>query len=79
MKIFSKSLCSKEHIKRIYYEIDLMKTFDHPGVVKIYEWFEDKERIYIVLELLAGGDLHTRIIMRKNQRFEEEEIASIVQ
>jgi len=56
-----------------------MKTFDHPGIVKIYEWFEDKERIYIVMELLQGGDLHSRIIMRKNLRFEEEEIASIVQ
>jgi serine/threonine protein kinase len=66
MKLFSKSLCSKEHIKRIYYEIEIMKTFDHPGIVKVHEWFEDKQRIYIVMELLGGGDLHTRIIYRKN-------------
>lgn len=55
-----------------------MKTFDHPGLVKIYEWFEDKQRIYIILELLSGGDLHTRIISRKKGRFEEDEIASVV-
>lgn len=55
-----------------------MKSFDHPNIVKIHEWFEDKERIYMVQELLLGGDLHERIIMYKNRRFEEEEIASIV-
>lgn len=41
IKIFSKQLCTKDHLKRIYYEIELMKTFDHPGIVKIYEWLED--------------------------------------
>jgi calcium-dependent protein kinase len=41
IKIFSKKMCSKQHIQRIYYEINLMKTFEHPNIVKIYEWFED--------------------------------------
>jgi calcium-dependent protein kinase len=35
-----------------------MKTFDHPNIVKVFEWFEDDERIYLVMELLTGGDLH---------------------
>lgn len=55
-----------------------MKTFDHPNIVNIIEWFEDKERIYIIMELLTGGDLHSRIVSRKRSRFEEEEIASIM-
>jgi serine/threonine protein kinase len=55
-----------------------MKTFDHPNIVPIFDWFEDKERIYIIMELMEGGDLHDRIVAKKNSRFEEEEIASII-
>lgn len=45
----------------------------------MFEWFEDAERIYMVQERLTGGDLHERIVNRKLARFEEEEIASIIQ
>ena len=33
----------------------------------------------MVQERLTGGDLHERIVNRKLARFEEEEIASIIQ
>ena len=38
-------------------EIEIMKTIDHPNLVKIYEYFEDRDRIYIVMEILEGGEL----------------------
>jgi calcium-dependent protein kinase len=79
IKIFSKQMMSKQHTQRIYYEINLLKTFDHPNIVKVYEWFEDAERIYMVQERLVGGDLHERIVNKKTGRWEEEEIASIIQ
>jgi serine/threonine protein kinase len=44
----------------------------------VFDWFEDKERVYLVMEYLSGGDLHERIINRKKSRFEEEEISSVV-
>ena len=56
-----------------------MKTFDHPNIVKIFDWFEDEDRIYMVMEWMQGGDLHERIDMFKRKRFEEEEIATIIQ
>ena len=33
----------------------------------------------MVQERLAGGDLHERIVNKKSARWEEEEIASIIQ
>lgn len=48
VKVFSKRLCTKQHLKRIYYEIEIMKQLDHPNLCKIFEWFEDSERIYII-------------------------------
>lgn len=33
IKMFSKVLIQKVHLSRIYYEIELIKTFDHPNII----------------------------------------------
>jgi calcium-dependent protein kinase len=35
-------------IKMIKNEIAIMKLVDHPNIVKLYEFFEDEENIYLV-------------------------------
>ena len=34
----------------------------HPNVLNLHEVFEDSEKIFLVLELAAGGDLFERMI-----------------
>ena len=34
-----------------------MKMLDHPNVVKLYETFEEENKLHLVLELCEGGDL----------------------
>lgn len=34
---------------------------DHKGVIKLYEVYEDEELIYLVMELLRGGELFKRL------------------
>mmetsp|Transcript_6320 Transcript_6320/g.15747 ORF Transcript_6320/g.15747 Transcript_6320/m.15747 type:complete len:795 (-) Transcript_6320:146-2530(-) len=46
----------------IWYEIAIMKMLDHPNIVKIFETFEDKKFIYMVLEYCEGGELHDYVI-----------------
>ena len=48
-------------IKRFFYEIQLLRDLDHPGVLKIFEYFQDKDRLYIVTEYVAGGELLTEM------------------
>ena len=38
-------------------EIDILKQVDHPNIVKMYDIFEDDKYIYIVMEMLAGGEV----------------------
>lgn len=38
-------------------EAALLLKFDHPNVVKVYDMYDDEEFIYIVMELLNGGDV----------------------
>ena len=37
--------------------MEIMKVCQHPNIVRIYDTFENLDYIYIVLELLNGGDL----------------------
>jgi len=42
-------------------EIKIMKNIDHPNVIKIFEYFDTPRFIYIVMELLKGGELFDHI------------------
>mmetsp|Transcript_9805 Transcript_9805/g.23582 ORF Transcript_9805/g.23582 Transcript_9805/m.23582 type:complete len:526 (-) Transcript_9805:94-1671(-) len=59
-------------------EIDIMKLFDHPNVVKLHETFEDRLHIYLVMELCAGGDLDKH--MKDQARpYSEQEAAFLME
>mmetsp|Transcript_29057 Transcript_29057/g.66833 ORF Transcript_29057/g.66833 Transcript_29057/m.66833 type:complete len:590 (+) Transcript_29057:80-1849(+) len=38
-------------------EIALLASLDHPNVVRLYEYFEEEKSIFLVTELVVGGDL----------------------
>ena len=79
LKAISKRLIPRKQLSRIYYEIELHRALDHPNIVKMYEWFEDEEKIFIIMELCSGGNLQERIVANKNVRFDENSIASLMQ
>ncbi len=44
----------KLYNSRLALEVEIMRTLDHPNIVKLYESFEDHKTVYLVLERLAG-------------------------
>lgn len=68
---------AKETRKRYRQEILIMKMLDHPNIVKLFETFEDKQHVFLVLELCTGGDLYHRL--QDVTRFKEKEVAVIMQ
>jgi calcium-dependent protein kinase len=38
-------------------EIDILKTVDHPNIVKLYDVYEDEDTYYLVMELMLGGEV----------------------
>lgn len=63
--MLSKSKLSKEELKDIANEIEIIKKLDHPNIVKIFEEYEDSKYLYIVTELIKGGELFDELIERK--------------
>lgn len=62
MKIIMKSLIVEGMSDvEVHNEINILKSLDHPNIIKIYEFFIDTKNIYIVTELCEAGDLYNRI------------------
>mmetsp|Transcript_66756 Transcript_66756/g.148234 ORF Transcript_66756/g.148234 Transcript_66756/m.148234 type:complete len:527 (+) Transcript_66756:50-1630(+) len=51
-----------KNMNRFQQEVDIMKVMDHPNIIKLYETFEDRRHLYLVMELCSGGELFDRII-----------------
>ena len=76
VKMLSKSKIKKNSLSDIVKEIEIVKDLDHPNIVKMYESYEDDKYLYIVTELIQGGELFDELIRRK--RFTEEDCAWII-
>lgn len=62
IKIIYKNDCSADDQQSIFKEINILKQLDHPNIVKVYEYFHDEKFIFIVMELVQGGELFDRIV-----------------
>jgi serine/threonine protein kinase len=63
-EIMKSKLTKARHVKCLQKEISIMKSLRHPNIVKLFEVVEERDRLYLVLELLEGGDLFDRIVQR---------------
>ena len=77
VKMISKGNMSKRELKELAKEIDIVKDLDHPNIMKMYESYEDKNFLYIVTELIEGGELFDELIRRK--KLTEEDAAGVIQ
>lgn len=74
----TKRLMLPKQLGRVYYEIELLKRFDHPNIIKILEYYETREKIYIVQELCKGIELYQFIRKKREEILEEHQIATII-
>jgi hypothetical protein len=67
-----------ETLKR---EIEILKTMDHPNIIKLVDVFEDDKYLHLVTELCTGGELFDRIIEKTKSaegHYSEQDAATII-
>ena len=72
VKVLEKrKMLQAEDIERVGREIAILKMLKHPNVVRLWEIIYAPERIYLVMEFAARGELFQHIV--KNGRLREDE------
>ena len=77
-KKFDKKLIKNK--TRLKTEINLLRATDHPNIIKLYETFEDKQYIYLIMEECNGGELFQRLALNaKNHKlYTEKDAAKLI-
>jgi calcium-dependent protein kinase len=66
VKILKKNSMEEDEKIMLFNEINNLKELDHPNILKMYEFFEDEKRYYIITEICKGGELFEEILSRKH-------------
>lgn len=61
VKIINKKYIAEEDKQKLIKEIDILKQLDHPNIIKLYEFFQDEKRYFLVTEYCSGGELFDKI------------------
>ncbi|ROT63496.1 NUAK family SNF1-like kinase 1 [Penaeus vannamei] len=56
---------TEQDLIRIRREIQIMSSVQHPQIIHIYEVFENREKMVLVMEYAAGGELYDYLSERK--------------
>jgi serine/threonine protein kinase len=64
VKIIDKATIEPEEKGLLRSEIAVLKLVNHPNIIRMEGLYESKNYIYIVMEMLKGGELFERIVGR---------------
>lgn len=57
-------------------EIEIMMFADHPNIIRLFETFEDRRYLHLVMELCTGGDICERLLSQGT--YSESEASKIM-
>ncbi len=72
--VMKKALKGNEKV--FYEELGLLQKCKHPNIVGFRDWFESKDKFYIVTQLATGGELFDRIV--KEGKFTESDAVIVI-
>lgn len=74
IKIIDKATL-QENREALLTEISILKQVSHPNVINLKEIFETRKKLYLVMDVLDGGELFDRIV--ENGTFSEKDASNL--
>ncbi|XP_069113543.1 aurora kinase C-like isoform X2 [Argopecten irradians] len=77
LKVLFKSQLQKAGVEhQLRREIEIQSHLRHPNILRLFGYFHDKSRVYLILEFAPKGELYKELT--KNTRFDEKQTASYI-
>ena len=76
VKITDKKIMNEKERELLRTEISVLRLVKHPNLIRLYDVFETPDAIFLVMELVTGGELYEHIVGRA--RFTEFECYNVV-
>lgn len=64
IKVIKKAKLNPEELAVVHDEVNIMHQIQHENCVHLYEMYESKKKVYMVLEILTGGELFDRVVAK---------------
>ena len=75
-KVINKSRLTTEDMAMLSSEIAILNSLHHPNIIHLVEFIDETGFLYIVTELVAGGELFDRIV--RKEHYSEKDARNLV-
>jgi len=79
-KVYAAKMICKKNVtsdtERLAIELEVLQRVNHPNIIHLEEVFETEDMLYIVTEIVTGGELFDRIVSRGS--YTESDAANLV-
>jgi len=77
LKVLFKSQLQKSHLEhQLRREIEIQSHLRHPNILRMYGYFFDETRVYLILEYAPKGEMYKFLTAQPLGRFEEHMVAN---
>ncbi|VDO74129.1 unnamed protein product [Schistosoma curassoni] len=64
VKIVNREKLSDSVLQKVEREIAIMKLIEHPHVLGLYDVYENRRHLYLILEHVSGGELFDYLVRK---------------
>lgn len=76
VKVINKKDLGKDYEKNLKMEVDILKKVNHPNIIALKELFDTPDKLYLIMELVTGGELFDKIVEKGS--YTENEASQLV-
>ncbi len=76
LKVLFKSQLQKAQVEhQLRREIEIQSHLRHPNILRLFGYFYDETRVYLILEFAPGGEMYKALQKQPTKRFDEVRVA----
>ncbi|KAF5901981.1 MAP/microtubule affinity-regulating kinase 4 isoform X6, partial [Clarias magur] len=71
IKIIDKTQLNPTSLQKLYREVRIMKSLNHPNIVQLFEVIETEKSLYLIMEYASGGEVFDYLVAHGRMKEKE--------